>query len=57
MKYKQKDLGGMESTKLSTDSSDALLQPNSLESWKSVVATANKYLEGTIYVFSSSMYK
>ena len=39
-----------------TDSSDALIQPNSLESWKSLVAAAN-FQEHTaiLEVFSSSM--
>ena len=39
-----------------TDISDALIQPNSLESWKSLVAAAN-FQQHTAFleVFSSSM--
>ena len=39
-----------------TDSSDALIQPNSLESWKSLVGAANFQQHTAILeVFSSSM--
>ena len=39
-----------------TDISDALIQPNSLESWKSLVAAANFQQHTAILeVFSSSM--
>ena len=41
---------------LHPDSSDALTQPNSLESWKSLVAAANFQQHTAILeVFSSSM--